>query len=246
MNPNLRLIMNEDLLKLQPERLWFYFVEILKIPRPSKKEDKIIKYLLDFGKKNNLETIQDETGNVLIRKPASGGMENIKSVVLQSHIDMVCEKNNNVDHDFNNDPIDTRIDNGWVKAKGTTLGADDGIGIAVQLAILKADDIKHGPIECLFTIDEESGLTGAFGLKSGFLKSNILLNLDSEDDGELFIGCAGGKDTVIKFKYNNEEVPQDYIAYKITVSGLVGGHSGDDIQKGRANANKILNRKLWY
>lgn len=246
MNPNLQLIMNEDILKLQPERLWFYFAEILKIPRPSKKEDKIIKYLLDFGKKNNLETIQDEIGNVLIRKPAVKGMENIKSVVLQSHIDMVCEKNNDVDHDFNNDPIDTWIDNGWVKAKGTTLGADDGIGIAAQLAILEADNIKHGPIECLFTIDEETGLTGAFGLKPDFLKSNILLNLDSEDDGELFIGCAGGKDTVIKIKYNNEEVPKNYIAYKITVSGLVGGHSGDDIHKGRANANKILNRILWY
>ena len=238
--------MIDEIKKLQPERLWFYFTEILKIPRPSKKEEKIIEYLFEFGKKHNLETIQDDILNVLIRKPATRGRENVKSVVLQSHIDMVCEKNSDVVHDFDNDPIEAWIDDGWVKAKGTTLGADDGIGIAAQLAILEAKDIEHGPIECLFTIDEETGLTGAFGLKPGFLKSKILLNLDSEDEGELFIGCAGGKDTLINLSYEKIDVPKNYIAFKINVSGLVGGHSGDDIQKGRANANKLLNRILWY
>ena len=237
--------MNSELLSLQPERLWFYFTEILKIPRPSKKEEKIIAYLKEFGKTHNLETLQDETGNILIRKPATQGMENMKSVVLQSHVDMVCEKNNDVEFDFEKDPIQARIDGEWVKAKGTTLGADDGIGIAAQLAILEAKDIPHGPIECLFTVDEETGLTGAFGLKPGFLQSSVLLNLDSEDEGELFIGCAGGKDTVIEMTYSREEVPENHVPFKITVKGLVGGHSGDDIQKGRANANKLLNRILW-
>ncbi|MCB0805794.1 MAG: aminoacyl-histidine dipeptidase [Bacteroidales bacterium] len=237
--------MNSELLKLQPERVWYYFTEILKIPRPSKKEEKIIAYLKEFGAKHKLETIQDETGNILMRKPASPGMENRKSVVLQSHIDMVCEKNNDVEFDFNKDAIQARIEGEWVKATGTTLGADDGIGVATQLAILEADDIQHGPIECLFTVDEETGLTGAFGLKPGFLKSSILLNLDSEDEGELFIGCAGGKDTVIEMPYQTEAIPQGYTSCKIEVKGLVGGHSGDDIQKGRANANKLLNRMLY-
>jgi len=237
--------MNEELLKLNPNRLWFYFTEILKTPRPSKKEDKIVKYLMDFGKEQNLETVQDEVGNVLIRKPATPGMENRKSVVLQSHVDMVCEKNNDVDFDFYNDPVQTWIDEGWVKAKGTTLGADDGIGVAAQLALLEAKDIEHGPIECLFTIDEETGLTGAFGLKKGFLQSDILLNLDSEDDGELYIGCAGGKDTIATLLYSKEDIPESHTAFMITVRGLSGGHSGDDIQKGRGNANKIINRMLW-
>lgn len=237
--------MNEELRNLTPEKLWFYFTEILNIPRPSKKEEQIVEYLLNFGKLHNLETIQDEIGNVLIRKSATQGMENRKSVVLQSHVDMVCEKNSDVEFDFEKDPIQTWIDDGWVKAKGTTLGADDGIGVAAQLAILASDDITHGPIECLFTIDEETGLTGAFGLKADLLKSQILLNLDSEDDGELFIGCAGGKDTVITLPHKKDAAPADHKSYKISVSGLVGGHSGDDIQKGRANANKILNRALW-
>ncbi|MCD4731485.1 MAG: beta-Ala-His dipeptidase, partial [Bacteroidales bacterium] len=237
--------MNEELKNLNPENLWFYFTEILKIPRPSKKEEQIIKYLIDFGKQHKLETIQDQIGNVLIRKPGTDGMENRKSVVLQSHVDMVCEKNSDVEFDFEKDPIHVWIDEGWVKAKGTTLGADDGIGIAAQLALLASNDIAHGPIECLFTIDEETGLTGAFGLKSDLLQSKILLNLDSEDDGELFIGCAGGKDTVITLPYKKVAVPGNYKSFKISVSGLVGGHSGDDIQKGRANANKILNRALW-
>jgi dipeptidase D len=238
--------MNEELLKLQPDRLWYYFTEILKIPRPSKKEEKIINYLLEFGKAYQLETLQDETGNVLIRKPATPGMENLKMVVLQSHVDMVCEKNSDVEFDFNNDPIQTQIENGWVKAKGTTLGADDGIGIAAQLAILEANNIEHGPIECLFTIDEETGLTGAFGLKPGFLKGKILLNLDSEDDGELFIGCAGGIDTVVSFPLLKMTVPDAHEYFRLHVRGLLGGHSGDDISKGRGNANKILNRMLWH
>ncbi len=237
--------MNEEIYQLSPERLWFYFGEILKIPRPSKKEEKIAAYLVAFGEQHNLETLRDEIGNVLIRKPATAGKELLKSVVLQSHMDMVCEKNADTKHDFDNDPIQAYIEDGWVKAKGTTLGADDGIGIAAQLAILETDTIEHGPIECLFTIDEETGLTGAFGLDSEMLRSRILLNLDSEDDGQIFIGCAGGKDTVADIPYKKEETPAGYSAYRITVTGLRGGHSGDDIQKGYGNANKILNRLLW-
>ncbi|NOX86301.1 MAG: aminoacyl-histidine dipeptidase, partial [Chlorobi bacterium] len=186
-----------------------------------------------------------EVGNVLIRKPATPGMENRKSVVLQSHVDMVCEKNSDKIHDFEKDPIEAVVKNGWVFANGTTLGADDGIGIATQLAILASKDIEHGPVECLFTVDEETGLTGAFGLKPGFLQSEILLNLDSEDEGQLFIGCAGGQDTVGRLPYKKMAVPDGCTSHKITVSGLKGGHSGDDINKGRGNANKILNRFLW-
>jgi len=237
--------MNEHLSALEPASVWAYFKEILDIPRPSKKEEKIIAYLKEFGKKYELETLQDEVGNILIRKPATPGMENRKSVVLQSHVDMVCEKNSDKVHDFEKDPIDTFIKDGWVYAKGTTLGADDGIGIAAQLAILAADDIKHGPIECLFTIDEETGLTGAFGLKPNFLQSEILLNLDSEDEGQLFIGCAGGQDTLAWLPFDKEDIPKGYTAHKIMVSGLKGGHSGDEINKGLGNANKILNRFLW-
>ena len=237
--------MNEHILVLKPSSAWAYFREILEIPRPSRKEEKIIAYLLEFGRKHNLETIQDEVENVLIRKPATPGMENRKSVVLQSHIDMVCEKNSDKVHDFENDPITTYIEDGWVYADGTTLGADDGIGVAAQLAILAADDIEHGPIECLFTIDEETGLTGAFGLKPGFLKSDILLNLDSEDEGQLFIGCAGGQDTLAWLPFDKEDIPEGYTSHKIMVSGLKGGHSGDEINKGLGNANKILNRFLW-
>ncbi|MFU8844616.1 MAG: aminoacyl-histidine dipeptidase [Bacteroidales bacterium] len=237
--------MNEELLKLSPGRVWYYFAEILKIPRPSKKEEKIIAYLKEFSQKHKLNFIQDETGNVLIRKPASQGLENRKTVVLQSHVDMVCEKNSDVVFDFEKDAIQTWIDDGWIKAKGTTLGADDGIGIAAQLAILESTEIAHGPMECLFTVDEETGLTGAFGLRPGFLQGEILLNLDSEDDGELFIGCAGGRDTTALFQYQEEEVPKNHKSFKLSVKGLLGGHSGDDIHKGRGNANKILNRMLW-
>jgi dipeptidase D len=237
--------MENDIKNLKPERLWFHFSEILNIPRPSKNEGKILNYILEFGTANHLETLQDETGNILIRKPATKGMESLKSVVLQSHVDMVCEKNSDLNFDFTKDPIQAWKDGGWIKSKGTTLGADDGIGIAAQLAILEAQDIPHGPIECLFTVDEETGLTGANGLKPGFLKSEILLNLDSEDEGELFIGCAGGKDTVAQLTFKDDKVPDSSIYYNVRISGLTGGHSGDDIQKGRANANKLLNRILW-
>jgi dipeptidase D len=238
--------MENPLSNLKPERLWYYFNEICQIPRPSKKEEKIREYLVNWGKSHSLETLTDDVGNVLIRKPATPGYENRKTVVLQSHMDMVCEKNSDVEFDFDHDPIRPRIIDGWVKATGTTLGADNGIGIATQLAILEADDIVHGPLECLITTDEETGLTGAFGLQSGFLKADILLNLDSEDDGELFIGCAGGKDTVINLPTSWEEFPQGYMAIKISVSGLKGGHSGDDINKGLGNANKVLNRLLFH
>jgi dipeptidase D len=237
--------MNEELLKLEPQKVWKYFKEILEIPRPSKKEKKVIKYLKDFGKSHGLETLMDDVNNVLIRKPATPGMENRKTVILQSHIDMVCEKNSDVDHDFENDPIEAYIENGWVKAKGTTLGADDGIGVAAALAILDADDIEHGPLEALFTVDEETGLSGAFGLKPGFLKGKILLNLDSEDEGQLFIGCAGGQDTQAWLPYDKEPTPEGHKAFNVKIFGLTGGHSGDDINKNRGNANKILNRFLW-
>lgn len=229
---------------LKPAAVFHYFEEICQVPRPSKKEEKIVAYLKEFGKKHNLETKVDEVGNVLIKKPASKGMENCKTVVLQSHVDMVCEKNNNVSHDFLTDPIETIIDGEWMKANGTTLGADNGIGVATELAILADDTLEHGPIECLFTIDEETGLTGAFALKEGFMNGDILLNLDSEDEGELFIGCAGGIDSVAEFNYYEADVPDGYFCCKIEVKGLKGGHSGGDIHLGRANANKILNRFL--
>ncbi len=237
--------MNETILDLKPASVWYYFKEILEIPRPSKKEEKIKSYLIDFGKKHNLETLTDEVGNVLIRKPATPGMENRKSVVLQSHMDMVCEKNSDTKHNFDTDPIEVYIEDGWVTAKGTTLGGDDGIGVAAALAILAADDIQHGPLEALFTVDEETGLTGAFGLKPGFLQSQILLNLDSEDEGQLFIGCAGGQDTQAWLPYDKVDVPDNHEAFTVKVFGLKGGHSGDDINKNRGNANKILNRFLW-
>ncbi|MPQ46253.1 beta-Ala-His dipeptidase [Marinifilum sp. N1E240] len=230
---------------LQPAEIWRHFEDICQIPRPSKKEDQIIEFLIKFGKKNNLETKKDEIGNVLIKKPATPGKENLKTVVLQSHMDMVCEKNNETEHNFDTDAIIPWIDNGWVKAKGTTLGADDGIGMAAEMALLTSNDIEHGPIECLFTVDEETGLSGAFALQPGFFDGKILLNLDSEDEGELFIGCAGGIDTLATMEYQKEEIPAGHFAIRIDVKGLLGGHSGDEINKGRGNSNKILNRFLW-
>lgn len=230
---------------LSPQRVWHYFAEICRIPRPSKKEEKIVQYLVEFGQQLGLETFKDNVGNVVIRKPASAGCENWPSIALQSHVDMVCEKDPNVKHNFNSDPIIPRIEGEWVYATGTTLGADDGIGIAAQLAILEDENMVHGPIECLFTIDEETGLTGAFALSSDMLRSRMLINLDSEDEGELFIGCAGGRDTLGSFDFQTEQVAPDYVPFNLTVSGLMGGHSGDDIQKGLGNANKILNRILW-
>jgi dipeptidase D len=229
---------------LQPQPLFNYFEQICQVPRPSKKEEKIRQFLLDFAKENNLHSKTDEAGNVLILKPATPGMESAPTVILQTHMDMVCEKNSDKVFDFDNDPIEPVITDGWVKANGTTLGADCGIGIAAQLAVLTSEEIKHGPIECLITVDEETGLTGAFALKPGFLSGKILLNLDSEDEGEIFIGCAGGIDTIATFSYQKKEIPEGSAAFKIMVSGLQGGHSGDDIHKNRGNANKILTRFL--
>ena len=237
--------MENILNQLKPERLWYYFEEICKVPRPSKKEEKIASWLMDFAVKQSLECGRDESGNVLIRKKASAGCENRKTVILQSHMDMVCEKNSDIVHDFDKDPIRPRIEGEWVKASGTTLGADDGIGIAVQLAILEAKDIVHGPLEALFTVDEETGLTGAFGLKPGLLKGTLLINLDSEDEGQIFIGCAGGKDTVATLRLETENVPEGYTSFKVSITGLKGGHSGDEINKGLGNATKLLNRFLW-
>lgn len=235
----------KEIKNLKPSAVWKYFLEICEIPRPSKKEEKILQYLLDFGKKNNLETKQDNTGNILISKPATPGFEKSKTVTLQCHVDMVCEKNQDVNHDFEKDPIIPYIEGEWIKAKGTTLGADNGIGIALQLAILEDTNVKHGPLECLFTVDEETGLTGAFNLEANFFSAPILINLDSEDEGELFIGCAGGIDTLVDLLYKKKKPKPQSLAYKISVGGLKGGHSGDDIEKGLGNANKILNRLLW-
>ncbi|HPD95285.1 MAG: aminoacyl-histidine dipeptidase [Bacteroidales bacterium] len=230
---------------LKPKEVWQQFEEICQIPRPSKKEGKIIEFLVDFAKKHKLEVKTDSAGNVLIKKPGTPGYENLQTVVLQSHMDMVCEKNSDVNHDFLTDPIQPIIDGEWVKANGTTLGADDGIGIAAELAILASNTVKHGPIECLFTVDEETGLTGASEIKEGFFEGKTLINLDSEDEGELFIGCAGGVDTIATFAYDAEKVPSDSVALKLNVKGLKGGHSGDDINKGLGNSIKIINRFLW-
>lgn len=231
--------------ELEPKAIWHYFSEICTIPRPSKKEEKVIAYLQDFGKKNGLETVVDTAGNVLIRKPATSGYETHPTVILQAHMDMVCEKNSDTIHDFDVDPIQPYIDGEWLKARGTTLGADNGIGMAAQLAVLSADDLQHGPLECLFTVDEETGLTGAFALDKNLLSGSLLINLDSEDDGEFFIGCAGGIDTTVVFDYQPQPAPDGLFYFKVGVKGLTGGHSGDDIEKGLGNANKILTRFLW-
>jgi dipeptidase D len=237
--------MERKLSQLEPRSLWEYFEDICNIPHPSKKEEKIIAYVKDFGNRLGLETLVDNVGNVLIRKPATTGFEDRQTVVLQSHLDMVPQKNNDTVHDFGNDPIQAYIDQEWVKARGTTLGADNGIGAAAALAVLSSNDIQHGPLECLFTIDEETGMTGAFALKEDFLKADILINLDSEDEGELYIGCAGGIDTTAVFPYKTINVVGAVKAYDIEVKGLKGGHSGLDIHLGRGNANKIINRLLW-
>lgn len=235
---------NSVLKGLKPEKVFEIFGEILSVPRPSKHEERMTKFLMDWAEKRGLEHERDEIGNVIIRKGASKGMENKAWVCLQSHMDMVCEKNGDKVFDFMKDPIETQIVNQWLMAKGTTLGADDGIGIATALAILDSEDIEHGPIECLFTVDEETGLSGANALSPNLLKSRILLNLDSEDEGEMFIGCAGGVDTLAKLPFEKEETPQGAY-FRISVKGLKGGHSGDDINKGLGCANKLLNRILW-
>ncbi|NDW09145.1 aminoacyl-histidine dipeptidase [Dysgonomonas sp. 520] len=230
---------------LKPSVVWKYFYELTQIPRPSKKEEKVIAYLLNFAKEHNLEAKKDHAGNVLITKPATKGKENLKTVILQGHVDMVCEKNNDVTFNFDTDPIQTYVDGDWLKAKGTTLGADNGMGVAAALAILASDNIEHGRLECLFTIDEETGLTGAYALGKDFLTGEILINLDTEEEGEIYIGCAGGKGTTITFKYEEEEPPSGYYWFNVAIKGLNGGHSGSEIHKGLGNANKILARYLW-
>lgn len=229
---------------LKPALVFHYFEEVCRVPRPSKKEEKIRAYLLEFARQHDLSVKVDEAGNVLMSKPATPGMEDRKAVILQSHMDMVCEKNKDTQHDFDTDPIETYVDGEWLRAKGTTLGADNGIGIATELAVLASDDIGHGPVQCLFTVDEETGLTGAFALKEGFMEGDILINLDSEDEGELFIGCAGGAGTTATFPCTMTAAPEGYFFFRVAVKGLTGGHSGDDINKNRANANKLLNRYL--
>lgn len=230
--------------QLEPNAVWNYFKQLTQIPRPSGKRDAITSFLLEFGKSLHLESFTDEAGNVIIRKPASPGMENRKGVILQAHMDMVPQKNVATVHDFEKDPIDAYIDGDWVAANGTTLGADNGIGVASMMAILASDKIKHGPIEALFTADEETGMFGAMGLKEGTLKGQILLNLDSEDEGELYVGCAGGIDASIHFNFEPEPVFDDDIAYKLSLTGLRGGHSGLEINQGRGNSNKLLFRVL--
>ena len=229
---------------LQPSIVFDCFAEVNKNPRPSKKEEKMIAFLKAFGEGLGLPTKVDETGNVCISKPATPGYENSKTVILQSHMDMVCEKNKDKDFDFENDAIETYVDGEWLKANGTTLGADDGIGVAMQMAVLKSNDIEHGPIECVFTRDEETGLTGAMGMKSDFMTGDYLINLDSEDEGQIFVSCAGGVRTTATYPFPTEDMPESYFTFRVGVKGLTGGHSGDDINKKRGNANKILVRFL--
>ncbi len=237
--------MSNELRKLEPICLWNKFADLNAVPRPSKKEERIIEFIKAFGNSLGLETFEDQIRNVIIRKPATPGMENRKSIVLQSHLDMVHQKNNETVFDFDVQGIEMFVDNDWIKAKGTTLGADNGIGVATIMAILESDSIPHPAIEALFTIDEETGMTGALNLKAGILKGSILLNLDTEQDDEIDIGCAGGIDVTAVGNYQMEELPADYSAWRISVKGLNGGHSGMDIHKGLGNANKIMNRLLY-
>ncbi|MBN2776898.1 MAG: aminoacyl-histidine dipeptidase [Bacteroidales bacterium] len=232
--------------ELEPKEIFKYFDEILQIPRPSKKEEKIIAYMKEFAQTNKLEYKIDEIGNVLIIREASKGMENKKTVIIQSHLDMVPEKRTDLEHNFETDPIKAFVDtDGWIKTNGTTLGGDDGIGIAAAMAILVAKDLQLPKIEALFTVDEETGMTGAFGIKDGFMEGKILINLDSEDEGELFIGSAGGIDTVAIFNYTKEPVNENDIAIEISIDKLHGGHSGDEIHKGYGNSIQLINRILW-
>jgi len=237
--------MKEQFLSLNPSSLWGYFYDFTQIPRPSFHEDQIIEYLIQFAKEKSLECIKDKAGNIIIRKPGTKGLENAPAVVLQSHVDMVPQKNNDTEHDFENDPLKPYIDEDWVKAKGTTLGADNGIGCSAILAVLASTDIAHPPIEGLFTIEEETGLTGASNLEKNVLKGKLMLNLDSEDEGEVFIGCAGGCDSTVWLSFTEQECPSnEYIAYKISITGLKGGHSGIDISKKRANAIRVMGHLL--
>lgn len=230
---------------LKPELIWQIFDEITKVPRPSCHEEQIRAYLLDFAKKHGIAVKTDNTGNVVMSKPATPGHENAPGIILQAHMDMVCEKNSDVNHDFMKDPIETYVDGDWVKARGTTLGADNGIGVAGALAAMVDDSLEHGPLEALFTINEEIGLEGAQNLGKDMISGKMLLNLDSEDDGEIFVGCAGGIDTTAIFHYDRSLSPENFKYYRISVRGLLGGHSGGDIHLGRANANKVVARFIW-
>lgn len=230
---------------LKPACVFEHFARINEIPRPSKREEKMIEYLKNWGESHNLDTKVDKTGNVIIRKPATPGYEDRKTVILQSHMDMVCDKLVDVDFDFDNDPIQTYVDGEWLTAKGTTLGADDGIGCAMELAILDSNDIEHGPLECVFTRDEETQLTGASGMEAGFMTGDMLINLDSEDEGQIFVSCAGGRSTFATFYVTREDAPEGFFFIEGSIKGLTGGHSGDDIDKKRGNAIKILARFLY-
>ena len=237
--------MSTDIRTLEPKELWNNFADLNAVPRGSKKEERVIQFMVDFGNALQLETITDEVGNVIIRKPATAGMEDRKMLTLQSHLDMVHQKNNDTVFDFDKQGIQMFVDNDWVRAKGTTLGADNGMGVATIMALLESTDIPHPALEALFTIDEETGMTGAMGLKGGVLQGEILLNLDTEEDDEIDIGCAGGIDVTAIGNYKTIDVPNEFLGYKITVKGLHGGHSGMDIHKGLGNANKIMNRLLF-
>lgn len=237
--------MSQEIRNLEPKALWNKFADLNAVPRPSKKEERVIEFMKNFGNSLGLETFEDEIRNVIIRKPATAGMENRKAIVLQGHLDMVHQKNADTVFDFDTQGIDMYVDGDWVRAKGTTLGADNGLGVATIMAILESTDIPHPAIEALFTIDEETGMTGALNLKGGILQGQILLNLDTEEDDEIDIGCAGGIDVTATAEYDEEETPEGSVGYTITVKGLKGGHSGMDIHKGLGNANKIMNRLLF-
>ena len=237
--------MSQEVRNLEPKELWNKFADLNAVPRPSKKEERVIAFMMEFGKNLGFETVKDKVGNVIIKKPATTGMENRKTIVMQSHLDMVHQKNNDTVFDFDTQGIEMYVDGDWVRAKGTTLGADNGLGVATIMAVLESKTIKHPAIDALFTIDEETGMTGAMGLEGGWLNGEILLNLDTEEDDEIDIGCAGGIDVTANRTYNEEETPEDSVGYTITVKGLNGGHSGMDIDKGLGNANKIMNRLLF-
>jgi len=237
--------MSSEIRALEPKQLWNKFADLNAVPRPSKKEERVIQFMKDFGNNLGLETIEDKVGNVIIRKPATKGMEDRKPIVMQSHLDMVHQKNNNTVFDFDTQGIEMYIEGDWVKAKGTTLGADNGLGVATIMAVLESDTIAHPPLEALFTIDEETGMTGAMGLKGGLLKGAILLNLDTEEDDEIGVGCAGGVDVTATRDYKEEDTPEFKMGYTISVKGLQGGHSGMQIHEGLGNANKIMNRLLF-
>ena len=237
--------MNSPIKTLEPISIWSHFADLNAVPRPSKKEERVIQFMMDFGKNLNLETFKDNAGNVVIKKPATTGMENRKTVVLQGHLDMVHQKNSGTHFDFDSQGIDMYVEGDWVKANGTTLGADNGLGVAAIMAVLSSSNIAHPAIEALFTIDEETGMTGAMELDSSLISGKILLNLDTEEDDEIGIGCAGGVDVTAERTYKEEETPSNVTAYKISITGLQGGHSGMDIHKGLGNANKLMNRILF-